>query len=159
VAVFLTGSPSIDPAIQAVDILPAIWRVCDMNQDGYGRRVYVDAASDDQQVRYDPLRVMWKSKRLMLREEFNNQISRGFFLDYMKEGLDPLYVQVWVDERLQRTVEFPPTAGRAVTSPLRALPTPSNVGTVLQFMVDETSIDPWFVNSVGIKMIAKGHRG
>ena len=158
VPILLTGSPSIDPAIADPDLIPAFWRIETGLDDGFGKRFYVDASSDQQEVRYDPFRTIVRSKAYTITGDFDMNVVRAIMVTYSRHGNNPLPMQVWVDGSLCSVVQMPATAGLEVTS-FFAMPTTANVGNQMQFVMDVTDLDPWSIEAWGVKYMRKKVRG
>lgn len=156
--IVLTGNPQMDPAIQATDLLAAFYRIETRDEDGYGKRQYFDASSDQQVVRYDPFRTVIKSKKYTITGDFDKNVVRAAMIVYSRHGLNLLPVTVIVDNMVCRVIEMPTTFGIEEVA-FFAMPDNQNVGTTVQFVVDVTDNDPWTFDAWGVKYLRKRVRG
>jgi hypothetical protein len=162
VGIILIGNPSIDPATSDPEITWGFRRIETGVDDGYGWRAYVDHASDDQQVRYDPMRFLFKSK--VFTPEPNGEMHRFLFrqagISYAFDGQpgETVPVAVIVDRvKLNRVIELPTTHGEKVEEWF-SLPTSGNVGECVQFVVDESSNRPLSFDVFGVSYMRKRRR-
>ena len=158
VPVILKGSASMDPNTQDPSLIPALERIETGRDMGLGRRVYVDASTDQQVTRLDPMRVVVKSKEYTIEGEFSKNLVRGFLCTYTRHGENPLPLSVWVDGRINRLIQMPTTYGLQQVR-FFPLPTFANVGTRVQFMVDVEDNDDFSIDAWGVVYMRKRIRG
>lgn len=155
VPIILAASPSMDPAIQDPALIPAFTRISDPGS--YTSRTY---SSDGESIQTtgDPLQFRVITPQYTITKEFNRNVARGALISWILTGDSVPTVGVWVDGKPNHVIRLYNTFGEKVER-FFPLPTFNNVGSEIQYVIEDLSPFFFSIETMGVKYIPKEIRG
>lgn len=155
VPIILAASPSMDPAIQDPTLIPGFTRVSDPGS--WTTRGYVSDGTNIQTV-HDPLQFRVITPQYLIDKEFNRNVARGVLIAWVLNGASEPTVTVWVDGKLNHVIRLYNTFGKKEER-FFPLPTFNNVGSEIQYVIEDLSPFFFSIETMGVKLKPKGIRG
>lgn len=155
--ILLGGVPDVYPEIVDTEIAPVIYRI-EVDEE-LSRRAYVEDTGGAVVVRNDPLRFKFVSKEYSMTGGGARDLHRAVQIRWIRNGDPSVMCQVYVDRvKLNHVIELYNTNGQ---SEERYFPLPAdlNVGSTIQFVIEDDTEWPFVLEMIEVKYIPKGWRG
>lgn len=158
----IAGLSNIDPSVSDPAVLGAILKFDDPEHYGYQRWMYDEGGTLI--PRLDPMLLKIHTKAFPLTDGFGQAIVRGILIRW--RSMTSFDVQTWIDGTPVQTDTLPatlpedsPSDAAAIGERFLPLARFANVGDVCQIRIEDESLYPIVIETIGIMRIPKKIRG